>query len=51
MSQRYTGGILSAGLNGINFPVTTVEYLVVAGGVVVALLEMAEAEVVALVVF
>jgi len=32
MSLRYTGGILSAGLNGINSPVTTVEYLVVAGG-------------------
>ena len=33
MSQRYTGGIVSAGLNGINWPPpTTVEYLVVAGG-------------------
>ena len=32
MSQRYTGGILSAGLNGINYPVTAVEYLCVAGG-------------------
>ena len=32
MGLRYTGNILSAGLNGINYPVTTVEYLVVAGG-------------------
>ena len=32
MSMRYAGGILSAGLTGINSPVTTVEYLVVAGG-------------------
>ena len=32
MSQRYTGGILSAALTGLNYPVTTVEYLVVAGG-------------------
>ena len=32
MSLGKVGGILSAGLNGINYPVTTVEYLVVAGG-------------------
>ena len=32
MGLRYTGGILSAGLNGINYPVTAVEYLCVAGG-------------------
>ena len=35
MSQRYAGGTLSVGLDGINSPVTQVEYLVVAGGVVV----------------
>ena len=33
MGLRYVGGIISAGLNGINYPVTSVEYLVVAGGV------------------
>ena len=32
MGLRYTGNIVSAGLNGINYPVKTVEYLVVAGG-------------------
>ena len=32
MSQRYNGGILSTALTGLNYPVTTVEYLVVAGG-------------------
>ena len=32
MSLSKVGGILSAGLNGINYPVTAVEYLVVAGG-------------------
>lgn len=32
MSLRYTGNILAAGLNGLNSPVTTVEYLVIAGG-------------------
>ena len=32
MSLSKVGGILSAGLNGINYPVTSVEYLVVAGG-------------------
>ena len=31
MSLR-TGGILSSSLTGLNYPVTTVEYLVVAGG-------------------
>ena len=32
MSLNKVGGILSVGLNGINSPVTQVEYLVVAGG-------------------
>jgi len=32
MSLRNVGGIISATLNGINYPVQTVEYLVVAGG-------------------
>ena len=32
MSKRYVGGIVSVGLDGINSPVTEVEYLVVAGG-------------------
>ena len=32
MSQRYAGGVLSVGRDGINSPVTQVEYLVVAGG-------------------
>jgi hypothetical protein len=32
MSLDRVGGILSVGLDGINSPVTTVEYLVVAGG-------------------
>ena len=32
MSLTKVGGILSAGLTGINYPVTQVEYLVVAGG-------------------
>ena len=32
MSKRYVGGIVSTGLDGINYPVTAVEYLVVAGG-------------------
>ncbi len=32
MSLKRVGGILSAGLNGINYPVTAVEYLCVAGG-------------------
>ena len=32
MSLNKVGGVLSAGLTGLNQPVTTVEYLVVAGG-------------------
>ena len=32
MSLDRVGGILSVGLDGINSPVTQVEYLVVAGG-------------------
>ena len=37
MSQRYVGGILSVGRDGINYPgVTSVEYLVVSGGGVTA---------------
>ena len=32
MLNRYTGGIVSNAVNGLSFPVTTVEYLVVAGG-------------------
>jgi hypothetical protein len=32
MSLTKVGGILSASLTGINYPVTSVEYLVVAGG-------------------
>ena len=32
MSGRYTGGILNVGKTGLNWPVTQVEYLVVAGG-------------------
>ena len=32
MSLNKVGGILSVGLDGINSPVTAVEYLVVAGG-------------------
>ena len=32
MSLNKVGGVLSVGLDGINSPVTTVEYLVVAGG-------------------
>ena len=32
MSKRYVGGIVSTGLDGINYPVKEVEYLVVAGG-------------------
>ena len=32
MSLDRAGGILSVGLDGINSPVTAVEYLVVAGG-------------------
>ena len=32
MSKRYVGGIVSVGRDGINSPVTEVEYLVVAGG-------------------
>ena len=31
MSLTKVGGVLSASLNGLNYPVTTVEYLVVAG--------------------
>jgi hypothetical protein len=32
MSLTKVGGVISASLNGLNYPVTTVEYLVVAGG-------------------
>ena len=32
MSLKWTGGVLSPTYNGLNYPVTTVEYLVVAGG-------------------
>ena len=32
MSKRYMGSIQAIGLDGLNSPVTTVEYLVVSGG-------------------
>ena len=32
MSLKWTGGVRSPTYNGLNYPVTTVEYLVVAGG-------------------
>ena len=32
MSLTHIGGVISAQYNGLNYPVTTVEYLVVAGG-------------------
>jgi len=32
MTLRYTGGIVSDQFTGLNYPVQTVEYLVVAGG-------------------
>jgi len=32
MSFTHIGGVISSQYNGLNYPVTTVEYLVVAGG-------------------
>ena len=32
MSLTHQGGVISAQYNGLNYPVTAVEYLVVAGG-------------------
>ena len=39
MSKRYVGGIVSVGLDGINSPVTEVEYLVVQVAPLMVLME------------